>query len=234
VREQKVYCEIVPFNISRSELERHEPGGVILSGGPSSVYATGADLPGRSRSAPRLGICYGLQLMAHLLGGRVDRAARREFGHAHFSIDDDADLFRGLAPAMNVWMSHGDRLEAMPDGFIRLGHTENAGIAAMADRKRKFFGVQFHPEVAHTPKGGEVLRNFLFTICGCSGSWTPEHFVESAVSAIRSRVMRLGLSGGVTGGHGASSTGRGPAHALRGQRPAEENEAKEVEAAFRT
>jgi GMP synthase (glutamine-hydrolysing) len=131
----------------------------------------------------------------------VDRAARREYGHAAFAVDDGTDLFRGLAPSLNVWMSHGDHLEAMPPGFARIGHTENAAIAAVADRARRLYGVQFHPEVAHTPKGGEVLRNFLFAICGCRGDWTPEHFVESAVSAIRTRVgdgrVLCGLSGGV-------------------------------------
>jgi GMP synthase (glutamine-hydrolysing) len=244
VREQKVYCEIVPFNISRDELFRHEPRGVILSGGPSSVYADRAPIPAPdvfSLGVPVLGICYGLQLMAHLLGGRVDRAARREYGHAPFSIDDDADLFAGLSPSLNVWMSHGDRLEAMPAGFIRLGHTENAGIAAMADRNRKFYGVQFHPEVAHTPKGGEVLRNFLFKICGCGGSWTPEHFVESAVSAIRDRVGRdrviCGLSGGVDSAVTAQLVHRAVGDQLTcvfvDNGLLRKNEAKEVEAAFK-
>jgi len=204
VREQKVYCEIVPFNISREKLIAHAPRGVILSGGPSSVYAEKAPIPAGdvfSLGVPVLGICYGLQLMSHLFGGQVDRAARREYGHASFAVDDDADLFRGLAPSLNVWMSHGDHLEAMPPGFVRLGHTENAFIAAMADRTRRLYGVQFHPEVAHTPRGGDMLRNFLFNICSCSGSWTPEHFVESAVAGIRSRIGRgrviCGLSGGV-------------------------------------
>jgi GMP synthase (glutamine-hydrolysing) len=204
VREQKVYCEIVPYNISREKLIAHAPRGVILSGGPSSVYAPKAPIPAMdvfTLGVPVLGICYGLQLMGHLLGGRVDRAARREYGHSSFTVDDETDLFRGLAPSLNVWMSHGDHLEAMPPGFVRLGHTENASIAAMADRTRRLYGVQFHPEVAHTPKGGEVLHNFLFNICSCTGSWTPEHFVESAVADIRRRIGRgrviCGLSGGV-------------------------------------
>jgi GMP synthase (glutamine-hydrolysing) len=150
---------------------------------------------------PVLGICYGLQLMAHLLGGQVDRAARREYGPAVFAVDDDTDLLSGLAPEFGVWMSHGDHLEAMPAGFVRLGHTENAALAAMADRSRRLYGVQFHPEVAHTPRGGEVLRNFLAAACGCRCDWTAEHFVESAVEAIRVRVGKervlCGLSGGV-------------------------------------
>lgn len=204
VREEKVYCEIVPFNITKDQILAQAPKGIILSGGPSSVYTENAPIPIRnifSLGVPVLGICYGLQVMGHLLDGRVDRAARREYGHASFVVDDDEDLFQGLAPSLNVWMSHGDHLESMPQGFVRLGHTENAVIGAMADRKRKLFGVQFHPEVMHTPKGGQVLRNFLFNVCGCRGLWTPEHFVESAVAKIRNQIGKgrviCGLSGGV-------------------------------------
>jgi GMP synthase (glutamine-hydrolysing) len=204
VREQNVYCEILPFSAGIDRLRSERPKGIILSGGPSSVYAENAPIPDRALftlGIPVLGICYGLQLMAHLLGGAVDRAARREYGHARLSVDDAADLLAGLAPGTDVWMSHGDHLLAMPPGFSRLGHTENAGIAAMADRSRRFYGVQFHPEVAHTPMGGAVLRNFLFTVCGCAGDWTAEHFIESAVSSIRETVggdrIVCGLSGGV-------------------------------------
>jgi GMP synthase (glutamine-hydrolysing) len=244
VREQKVYCEIVPFNIARDALMAHAPRGIILSGGPSSVYAGKPPIPSPevfTLGVPVLGICYGLQLMAHLLGGQVDRAARREYGHASFRIDDDADLFLGLAPSLNVWMSHGDRLEAMPPGFVRLGHTENADIAAMADRTRKFFGVQFHPEVAHTPMGGEVLRNFLFNVCGCSGSWTPEHFVESAVADIRGRIggdrVICGLSGGVDSAVTAQLVHRAVGDQLTcvfvDNGLLRKNEVEEVKAAFR-
>jgi GMP synthase (glutamine-hydrolysing) len=204
VREQKVYCEIVPYNIAKDRILAHEPKGIVLSGGPSSVYSKDAPFPIPdvfSLDVPVLGICYGLQLMGHMLGGQVDRAARREYGRASFFVDDDADLFLGLAPSLDVWMSHGDHLETVPPGFVRLGHTENASIAAAADRKRRLFGVQFHPEVAHTPKGDRVLRNFLFNICQCGGSWTPEHFVESSIKKIRGRAEKsrviCGLSGGV-------------------------------------
>ncbi|MBN2202160.1 glutamine-hydrolyzing GMP synthase [bacterium] len=204
VREQKVFCEIAPFNVQADIIRRQSPKGIILSGGPSSVYAPAAPIPDPdlfNLGVPVLGICYGLQLMAHLLGGQVDRAALREYGPADFSVDDDADLFAGLSPGFGVWMSHGDHLESMPAGFVRLGHTENASLAAMADRSRNLYGVQFHPEVAHTPRGDEVLRNFLVAVCGCRCDWTAEHFVETAVSEIRGRVGRdrvlCGLSGGV-------------------------------------
>jgi len=244
VREQNVYCEIVPFNLSGKTLAAHGARGIILSGGPSSVYAAGAPVPSPDVFAlgvPVLGICYGLQLMAHMLGGRVDGAARREYGHADFRVDDGADLFRGLGPSLNVWMSHGDRLEAVPPGFVRLGHTENAPVAAMADRERKFFGVQFHPEVAHTPRGGEVLRNFLFNVCACSGTWTPEHFIESAVSQIRSRIggerVICGLSGGVDSAVTAQLVHRAVADQLTcvfvDNGLLRKNEVEEVKAAFR-
>jgi GMP synthase (glutamine-hydrolysing) len=204
IREQNVYCEIVPFDISTDVLRREKPMGIVLSGGPSSVYAAGAPLPDPSIFAtgiPVLGICYGLQVIGYLLGGEVDRAVRREFGHAEFFIDDHSDLFRNLGTSIDVWMSHGDRLIGLPEGFIRIGHTANADIAAVADLRRRIFGVQFHPEVTHTPKGDELIRNFLILICGCHRQWTPEHFVELSIAKIRERVGKgrviCGLSGGV-------------------------------------
>ena len=204
VREQRVYCEIVPFNISKEEIESQNARGIILSGGPSSVYADGAPLPDEGifhLGIPILGICYGLQVIGYFLGGEVDRAARREYGHAQFFVDDGADIFRGLDSPMDVWMSHGDHLIELPPGYSILGHTENAAIAAVVDKQRKIFGIQFHPEVAHTPRGIEILKNFLYRICGCEGHWTPEHFVESSVEKIRAKVghgkVICGLSGGV-------------------------------------
>ena len=168
------------------------------------MFGENAPIPDRdifSLKIPVLGICYGLQLMGYLLGGRVDRAARREYGRAVFFIDDDLDLFQRLSPSMEVWMSHGDHLLSIPEGFIQVGHTENSSIAAMADRGRKLFGVQFHPEVHHTPKGNQVIHNFLYDICGCGGSWTPEHFIESSIVKIRNTIGKgwviCGLSGGV-------------------------------------
>ncbi len=204
IREQNVYCEIVPFNISADRILKEMPMGLVLSGGPSSVYGDKAPLPDLSifnMGIPILGICYGLQVIGHMLGGEVDRAARREFGHARFTIDDRSDLFLNLDTELDVWMSHGDHLIRMPQGFVRIGHTDNSGIAAIADRKRKIYGVQFHPEVVHTPLGREVIKNYVFFVCGCSGQWTPEHFVETSIRKIRDRVgdgrVLCGLSGGV-------------------------------------
>lgn len=204
VREQQVYCEIIPFNTHPGDIKKRRPKGLILSGGPSSVYAENAPIPDKEifrLGIPVLGICYGLQLIGFLLKGEVDPAARREYGHARLIVDDSRDLFQGLPEELDVWMSHGDHLTAMPSGFERLGHTENAEIASIADRSRKIYGLQFHPEVVHTPLGSHVLNNFIKTICGCTGQWTPEHFVESAIHKIREQVadghVICGLSGGV-------------------------------------
>jgi len=204
VREKKVYCEIVPYHITKEEIESIQPRGMILSGGPSSVYGEGAPLPKKeifNLGIPVLGICYGLQVMGHLFGGVVQNASKREYGHAEFFVDDDKDLFHGLGSSLQAWMSHGDHLIVLPAGFTTLGHTENAKIAAVGNRHRKMFGIQFHPEVVHTPKGGDILVNFLFRICGCQGQWTPEHFIESSIQKIREQVKTgnvvCGLSGGV-------------------------------------
>lgn len=204
VREQKVYCEIKPFNFSVKEIRRIEPVGMILSGGPSSVYAKNAPIPDKEifqLGIPILGICYGLQTIAFLLKGKVDPAIRREYGHAVFQIDDDKDLFHGLNTSLNVWMSHGDHVTEMPQNFVPLGHTENAPFAAVADRKKSIYGVQFHPEVVHTEQGKKIIRNFLFQVCHCKGEWTPDHFIESSVQKIRDKIgdgkVVCGLSGGV-------------------------------------
>jgi len=204
VREQKVFCEIVPYTISEKKIQSTRPKGLILSGGPSSVYAKGAPLPAKAifdLGIPILGICYGLQILAHLLGGTVRKAFQREYGYAKFIVDDNSDLFCGLISPMDVWMSHGDHLLALPSGFAKLGHTENAPIAAVGNRQKKIYGIQFHPEVIHTPKGGAILRNFLYGICGCTGQWTPKRFVETTVSRIRDQVQNgkvlCALSGGV-------------------------------------
>jgi len=178
VREQKVFCEIVPYSTSCREIESINPNGIILSGGPSSVYAKGAPIPDGTLfelKIPILGICYGFQLMGTVLGGKVLRAPRREYGHARLVIDDDEDIFKGLGSYLDVWMSHGDLLATLPPGFKRLGHTENAEIAAAGDSKKRIYGLQFHPEVVHTPHGGKIFRNFLYNICGgvhCPVEWT--------------------------------------------------------------
>ncbi len=204
VREQKVYCEIISHNTPPEKLSKPEIKGIILSGGPSSVYAADAPLPDRKifgLGIPVLGICYGLQIIGHFLAGEVDKAAAREYGHAELVVDDARDLFAEIPDHTQVWMSHGDHLTRMPAGFHKIAHTENAPIAAVADQERSIYGIQFHPEVVHTPQGKQILANFLYRICGCSGTWTPEAFVESEVNRIRSRIRKgrvlCALSGGV-------------------------------------
>ena len=212
VREQKVYCEIHPYNIGIEKIRRFNPKGIILSGGPSSVYDKDAPLISRevfNLGIPILGICYGMQLTAHLLGGKVEKSAHREYGNAELVIDDDKDLFRGIgskprAPNSQlqtlVWMSHGDRIKKMPKGFISIAHSKNSPICAMSDVKRKIFGVQFHPEVVHTPKGSQIIKNFLFKICKCKPAWTMESFIDTAVAEIRARVGERGVVCGISGG----------------------------------
>ena len=204
IREQQVYCEIVPYAIKKEEILKHNPKGIIFSGGPASVYDEKAPIPDKrifDLDIPLLGICYGLQLIGHFLAGQVDKAVSREYGYADFNVDDNKDLFRDVESPTPVWMSHGDHLTEIPVGFEQLGHTENAAIAAIADRSRHIWGIQFHPEVAHTPQGGVILNNFCRIICGCEGLWTAKAFVEESVARIRKQVKKgkviCGLSGGV-------------------------------------
>lgn len=205
VREVGVYAEIHPFSITREALAELRPKGIILSGGPSSVYADGAPIPSFDvfdMGVPVLGICYGLQLIAHQLGGVVDKAARREFGRAMLNVDDTTDLFRGLTSTTQVWMSHGDHITTMPPGFERIGHTENADICAIRDVTRGIWGVQFHPEVHHSTDGKSILRNFVTEICGCATTWNATSFIDAVVQDIRATVGEDGgvicaLSGGV-------------------------------------
>ena len=204
VREAGVYAEIHPFSISRAALEELSPKGIILSGGPSSVYAEGAPIPlfdVFSMGVPVLGICYGLQLIAHQLGGAVDKAARREFGRAIVNIDDTQDLFRGMSATTEVWMSHGDHVTQIPTGFERIGHSENADICAIRNVDRRIWGIQFHPEVHHSVDGKAILSNFVIGICGCSATWNATSFIESVIADIKHTVGDGGvicaLSGGV-------------------------------------
>ncbi|HVU50071.1 MAG TPA: glutamine-hydrolyzing GMP synthase [Polyangia bacterium] len=207
VREQKVYSEIHPFNVPIAKIRELAPRGIILSGGPSSSYDAGAPRISTELydlGVPVLGICYGVQLTALLLGGQVAPAARREYGRATLKIKDASDLFHGFHPGedISVWMSHGDRIEALPGGFAVSGESANCPAAAVAAPARKFWGVQFHPEVAHTPRGAEILANFLFRICGCQPTWTMASFVDEAVGAVKKVVgdkgrAVCGLSGGV-------------------------------------
>jgi GMP synthase (glutamine-hydrolysing) len=207
VREQKVYSEIHPFNLPISRIRELAPRGIILSGGPSSCYDPEAPRISTELyelGVPVLGICYGVQLTALLLGGQVAPADRREYGRASLRVKEAGDLFHGFSAGeeISVWMSHGDRVELLPPGFAVVGESANCPAAAVAAPLRKFWGVQFHPEVAHTPRGTEILANFLFRICGCQPTWTMPGFVEEAVAAVRRQAggearAVCGLSGGV-------------------------------------
>jgi len=204
VRELGVYSEIHPFNYSIDKIKDLYPVGIILSGGPSSVYETNAPKPDQKvfdLGIPILGICYGLQLFADRMHGKVNSAARREYGKAELFIDDHNDLFAGLNTTTSVWMSHGDALSQLPEGFEPIAHSHNAPICAIRNLEKKMFGVQFHPEVVHTPEGKKILSNFLFKVCGAKGNWSPTSFVEKAEKEIRARVgsskVLCALSGGV-------------------------------------
>ncbi len=205
VREQRVYSEILPFSAPIAEVARRRPTGIILSGGPDSVYEAGA--PGLQSGifglgAPVLGICYGMQLIVAGLGGEVAGGGRREYGHAEVAVRPGSRILKGLSAAERVWMSHGDETRRVPSGFTVCGTTASGGIAAVEDASRGLYGLQFHPEVVHTPRGGEILRNFLFDVCGCRGDWTMRGFAEETVGRIRDLVgpaarVVCGLSGGV-------------------------------------
>jgi GMP synthase (glutamine-hydrolysing) len=205
VREAQVYCEIHPFNLSLSKIKTFRPRGIILSGGPSSIYdkaAPIADFRILDLQVPVLGICYGMQYLTHVLGGVVAKAEDREYGSAGIKVRDFRSLFHSLNRGKEeaVWMSHGDRIEQMPEGFKVLASSRNSPIAAMADPSRKFFGVQFHPEVAHTPRGMRILKNFLLRICGCEPLWTMSSFVERTVQDLQKRIGKERVICGVSGG----------------------------------
>jgi GMP synthase (glutamine-hydrolysing) len=207
IRESGVYCEIHACDVSAAAIAALAPRAIVLSGGPSSVYDEGAprmDPAVFELGVPILGICYGLQLIAHLLGGKVHPATEREYGAAKVVVEQPMGVL-GRLPAgevIDVWMSHGDRLEAPPPGFIAVATSQNTPLTAIADPERKIYGLQFHPEVAHTPRGKEILDAFLFDVAELSGTWTPSSFVDDAIQAVRSKVapgerVILGLSGGV-------------------------------------
>lgn len=204
VRECRVYCRIVPPNSAMDEIKDSDPQGIILSGGPSSIYEEGSPKVDKrifELGIPVLGICYGMQFMVHSLGGKVGGAGKREYGFAEFRVKKWEGLFEGVSETTKCWMSHGDSTEKLPDGFEATGSTENTEIAAAADEKRKFYGLQFHPEVEHTPEGKKMLKHFLFDVCGCKKNWTMKSFAKESVSAVRETVgddrVILGLSGGV-------------------------------------
>ncbi|MCJ7822827.1 MAG: glutamine-hydrolyzing GMP synthase, partial [Armatimonadetes bacterium] len=203
IRECHVYCEILPHDTPTAEILARRPKGIVFSGGPSSVYDDGAPLCDPAlfdAGIPILGICYGMQLMGKMLGGKVSPGVRREYGKTEITVLDHGDIFQDLNPRLIAWMSHGDRVEHVPPGFTETARTTSA-LAAMSDRSRKLFGVQFHPEVVHTPWGVEVFRNFLYRQCGCSESWTPASVVTTSIEAIRNQVgsgkVVCALSGGV-------------------------------------
>ncbi len=204
VREQHVYAEILPWNAPEAQVAARQPRGIILSGGPNSVYDAGApglpDYIVRMR-VPILGICYGMHLLAHTLGGQVIPGDQREYGPAEVDILEANVLFAGLAARQAVWMSHGDRIEALPSGFRVLARSTGNIVAAISDPEGRVYGVQFHPEVQHTPNGAAMLRHFLYNVCGCTGTWTPGAFIDDVVVRIRAQVgdgqVVCGLSGGV-------------------------------------
>ncbi|MDO8355810.1 MAG: glutamine-hydrolyzing GMP synthase [Nitrospirota bacterium] len=219
IREAHVYSQILPCTASMATILAYRPQGIVLSGGPSSVYEKKA--PSVSKELfdlgiPILGICYGMQLVTHLSGGEVAKSKHREYGRADLTIDDKSDLFKGIGTngSTVVWMSHGDRIERMPPGFRSIAHTGNSPIAAMKrdDHKRRIYCLQFHPEVVHTPEGTTLLRNFVYDICGCKPTWTMESYVETAVQQIREQVGKerviCALSGGVDSSVAAALTHR--------------------------
>ena len=206
IRMCQVYCEIHPFNMPVEDIEAFHPQGIIFSGGPSSVYDDDAPKVQHEvldLDVPILGICYGMQLMTHLLGGKVVKAPKKEYGKAQITIDDPSDIFDGFGKKgtrHSVWMSHGDRIEVLPPGFVGTAHSKNSPLAAMKGRGR-LYGLQFHPEVVHTPRGIEILKNFLYAVCSCSATWTMQSFVQETIGNIRRDVGGEGvvcaLSGGV-------------------------------------
>src|SRR3984893_15354508 len=204
VRESRVYSEVLPFNVGPDQIRETGARGVILSGGPASVFSKDApqmDPEIFGMGIPVLGICYGIQLMAYHLGGSVEFSDRREYGAGTLSVTGTSPLFDGLPSKLQVWNSHGDKITQMPQGFEAIGTTENSDYAAIQHRGRSLFGLQFHPEVAHTPLGKDVLENFIYRACGCSPDWTMGSFIEQTCREIRRKVCEdkvvLGLSGGV-------------------------------------
>lgn len=205
VRELNVYCEIHPFNVPPEQFEDHPPNGIILSGGPKSVYDENApvlNLDYFNFGKPVLGICYGLQSLAHtLVPGSVEKAEKREFGRANLIVDDHSDLLKNVPDDTVVWMSHGDHIQELPEPYKIIAHTSNAPVAAVRHSEKDIFGVQFHPEVVHTEKGKEILQNFVISIAGCEGTWTASSFIETEIQTIREQVgdnkVLCALSGGV-------------------------------------
>jgi GMP synthase (glutamine-hydrolysing) len=204
IREHSVYSEIMPYNVPIETIRAQRPKGIILSGGPASVYDSGAPLPDPAvfdLGVPVLGICYGMQAIAHMIGGKVARAEHREYGRAELVVDTSEGLLWGLGENTTVWMSHGDRIEKLPDGFSTIAHTQNAPLAAIANPERRMYALQFHPEVVHTEDGIQILKNFVFEIAGCKPTWRMSSFIDWAVEDTRRKAgggrVICALSGGV-------------------------------------
>jgi len=204
IRELRVYCEMLPYNTPIEKIKAMNPKGLILSGGPSSVYEEGApriDAEIYNMGVPVLGICYGMQLMAADLGGVVEEGRTSEYGRTSLVVDEDDVLFNGLPKEQECWMSHGDYIKEPPGGFRITSRTSAIPVASMSNQERKLFGVQFHPEVKHTPYGQEILKNYVFNVCGCKGDWSMEDFIAEEIQKIREMVgdkkVVCGLSGGV-------------------------------------
>jgi GMP synthase (glutamine-hydrolysing) len=204
VRENRVYCEVHPFDLPMDQIRERKPIGVVLSGGPQSVYDDDAALPARELfdlGIPVLGICYGMQAAAHLLGGRVEPSPRREYGRAELDVEGGAALFAGLGPRETVWMSHGDHVTAAPPGAQVTAKSDNVEIVGFEDPSRDLYCIQFHPEVSHTRHGAAILHNFLYKACGARGDWTMAGYLEEAAADLKSRVggdrVLCGISGGV-------------------------------------
>jgi GMP synthase (glutamine-hydrolysing) len=219
VREAGVYCELLPHDAPLSQVADLNPRGFILSGGPSSVYDDDAPTAPSyvfESDLPVLGICYGMQLLAHQLGGTVDPSHQREYGPAVVELDEPSPLFRELPSNLAVWMSHGDKVTNLPEGFHSIAHSSNSPFAVIANN-RGYFGLQFHPEVVHTPQGAEILRNFLYNVCNCSGGWSAASILEKAIADVRAQVGEgraiCALSGGVDSAVAAAIT-----HAAIGDR----------------
>lgn len=203
VREANVYCEILPFDTDIETIKAKNPKGIILTGGPYNAYEEGAPLPAAEvfeLGIPVLGICYGLQSMSHVLGGTIDRAEKREYGAQSISLTD-APVFKGLKKENRCWMSHTNQVGTLPEGFVSIAHTASCANAAVMNEAKRFFGVQFHPEVEHTPFGQEMLRQFLFDICGCSGDWQMGSFAKESIAELKKKMagkkVLCALSGGV-------------------------------------
>jgi len=204
VREANVYCEVLPYNSSIDKIKSMNPKGIIFTGGPASVLDPKAPFCAKEvfeLGIPVLGICYGMQLMSYMLGGTVEKAQQREYGKVNITLDTGSKLFEGIEKDSTCWMSHTYYVNNLPEGFAKCADTPNCPVAAMENVEKKLYGVQFHPEVVHTPKGRDILNNFLFKICGCSGDWKMASFIEHSISSIREKIgdkkVLCALSGGV-------------------------------------